>query len=528
MTTRQCKFCCGRAEAQSATMGMTASPLVRWGIVCALCAITAGFLVSHLTTLDVEFMDVDIAGAPGHRDLSISHQRVFEFKMFNTLRIFWLSGGLGCVLAITLAFCSVFLTYAKILTMLLLWTVPLPHRITSTLLLGLDEAARWSFLDVFVAGLSQTGLRISMRGVFLVGSIDIGVGKQISAYVFSVTATCCVFLTQLLLHLHRVRLPALAIEPSLLYRYSCAKGVRLDRTSPSDQALLDVVDVVEREGADGEYGGGGGAAAGAGAPTPWAGRRLLHRCGTSTWTRAFAVLAALATLALTAVGCFSTVFTFKYGGVFARYMGSRGVVSHSGVGSGVNLASINYGASSPLWAIYYVVVMWGMVVFVMQCAVVVLALPLLVLRVPPRPRDDELSALQEVVETPQRNPREWGCGKGAATSARTRWRNRVDAKEFFLHAEQLASAWAGLDVFCVAVGIQLLSLDRIAVEILKVQPDNVKELLTTFCGDEDCVHIHTSFGRGYWLCVVAALAAHAIRIYARALTSDELRRAKSV
>ena len=74
----------------------------------------------------------------------------------------------------------------------------------------------------------------------------------------------------------------------------------------------------------------------------------------------------------------------------------------------------------------------------------------------------------------------------------------------------------------------MLSLDRIAVEILKVQPESVKELLDAFCGDEDCVHIYTSFLPGYWACAVAAVAGHAIRIYARALASDELRRAAAI
>ena len=286
-------------------MGQTTSPLVRWLVIASLVLITAGFLTSHLRVLDVEFMDVDVSTS------ALQHTRVFDFKMWNTLKIFWLSGGLGMVLAVVLAFCSVFLVYAKVLTMLVVWIAPLPDRITSTLLLALDEAARWSFLDIFVAGLSQTGLRISMRGVVLVGDIDIGVAKQAQAYIFASTAIATLLLTQLLLHYHRVRLPTLAIEPSLQFRYSLATGKRLDRPL-EDQLLHDVATTSA---------GLEEAEASAAAPTPWAGRRLLHRCGNAWSVRVAVALATLATIALTCVGCVALpAFKFEYGGVFARYM----------------------------------------------------------------------------------------------------------------------------------------------------------------------------------------------------------------
>ena len=562
------KFIYGPAEPRSRTMGQTTSPVVRWLVVASLVIVTAGFLTSHLRVLDVEFMDVDVSSS------AVQHTRVFDFKMWNTLKIFWLSGGLGVVLALLLAFCSVVLVYAKILTMLILWISPLSDRITSSLLFALDESARFSFLDIFVAGLSQTGLRISMRGVVLVGSIDIGVAKQAQAYIFASTAIVTLLLSQLLLHFHRVRVPTRAIEERLLDDVATDSGLAEVETETR-------------------------------APVVWAGRRLLLRVGNAWRVRVAAALATLATIVLTCVGCIALpAFKFEYGGVFARYMGTTGTVMHTAVGAGVNLASVNYitpaeiGATVP-GAIYITVIVWIMVTVVLQCTMLVLALPLLLLPIGKSPALAGLHVSSSVsaavaalrARSVAREPRRaigWREAARAVTDAAgcasrplrpgdtvepevVRWERRVAAKEFFLHAHQvrsaphrrrartrrapqclrpvspfaacrvrtlvahsrraihqLAAAWAGLDVFCVAVGIQLLSLDRIAVEILKVQPDSVKELLAAFCGDEDCVHIYTTFLPGYWACATAAIAGHAIRIYARTLASDELRHATAI
>ena len=143
---------------------------------------------------------------------------------------------------------------------------------------------------------------------------------------------------------------------------------------------------------------------------------------------------------------------------------------HTAVGAGVNLAVVNYitpaevGATAP-GAIYITVTVWIMVTVVLQCTMLVLALPLLLL---PIGKSPALSALHvsgsvsaavaalraRAAASEPRRAIGWREATRAVVEAAgcvarprrpgdiaepdvVRWERRVAAKDFFLHANQV-------------------------------------------------------------------------------------------
>ena len=142
-------------------------------------------------------------------------------------------------------------------------------------------------------------------------------------------------------------------------------------------------------------------------------------------------------------------------------------------------------------------------------------------------------------------------------AARKHWRWRVSIKEEVLHFAQVISAWAAMDVFCLAIGVAVAEMGIVAEYTLSHQPQNVRRhcccawqfhpsssfcartaisnsahplthsqvltIMKAFCGGADaCLLVHPRILPGFWLTVVAAALGQLLLFVVFALSGIEL------
>ena len=198
MVVRVFSLCCGRSNTASRSLALRVHPALRWLLPLSLIVVDAAFLYTNLVGDATSYLDLYV-----YPERVISyHTEAFVFYLSNTVQLMWENE--ARFLAFLIAVFSCALPHIKVISLIIVWFIPLSNKITSNALFVLDLISKWSFLDLFVLTMYGQALNITAIGAFF-GSYDVNMSLLVrpGSFVFLGAVCYALLCSQIMIALHR-------------------------------------------------------------------------------------------------------------------------------------------------------------------------------------------------------------------------------------------------------------------------------------------------------------------------------------